>query len=40
MEQDKKTLQYIYKRDLKKEVKDEIIRHKYYIDINNQINIL
>ena len=35
MEWDKKTLQYIYKRDLKKEVKDKIIRHKSYTDIDN-----
>ena len=40
MEWDKKTLQYIYKKDLKKEVKDEIIYYKYYIDTDNQIDIL
>ena len=40
MEWDEKTLQYIYKKNLKEEVKDKIIYHKYYIDMNNQIDIL
>ena len=40
IKQDEKTLQYIYKRDLKKEVKNKIIYYKYYTNIDNQINIL
>ena len=32
---DKKAFQYIYKRDLKKEIKNEILYYKYYVDINN-----
>ena len=40
IKQNKKTLQYIYKRDLKKEIKNKIIYYKYYMDTNNQINIL
>ena len=40
MEWDEKAFQYIYKRGLKKEIKDEIIYHKYYMDMNNQIDIL
>ena len=32
---DKKTLQYIYKRDLKEEIKNKIIYYKHYINTNN-----
>ena len=35
MKWDKKVLQYIYKRGLKKKIKDKIIYHKYYIDIDS-----
>ena len=37
---DDKALQYIYRKGLKKEVKDEIIRYEYYIISENQIDIL
>ena len=35
MKWDKKILQYIYKRDLKKKIKNKIIYYKYYINIDN-----
>ena len=40
MEWDEKILQYIYKRGLKEEVKDEIIRHKYHTDNSDTINLI
>ena len=35
MKWDEKILQYIHKRNLKEEIKNKIIRHKYYTDTNN-----
>ena len=35
MEQDEKTLQYIYQRGLKEEIKNKIMRHKYYTNTDN-----
>ena len=40
VEQNNKILQYIYKKKLKKKIKNKIIYYKYHTEVEDQINTL